>query len=85
MAPEGRQASAGVGETPFSSLGTALVPLFTSLFSRYGTQPSSSGPYLTSVLGKEVGDREFWQLLRDPDTPLLQGKSGGLLAALDTS
>lgn len=39
----------------------------------YGTQPSSSGPYLTSVLGKEVGDREFWQLLRDPDTPLLQG------------
>lgn len=39
----------------------------------YGTQLSLSGPYLTSVLGKEVGDREFWQLLRDPDTPLMQG------------
>ncbi|XP_051056150.1 transcobalamin-2 [Phodopus roborovskii] len=32
----------------------------------YGTQSSLSGPYLTSVLGKEVGDREFWQLLRGP-------------------
>ncbi|XP_051021159.1 transcobalamin-2 [Acomys russatus] len=39
----------------------------------YGTQASLSGPYLTSVLGKEVGDREFWQLLRVPDTPLLHG------------
>ncbi|KAL1789985.1 transcobalamin-2 [Sigmodon hispidus] len=39
----------------------------------YETQPSLSGPYLTSVLGKEAGDREFWQLLQDPDTPLLQG------------
>lgn len=39
----------------------------------YGTQASLSGPYLTSVLGKEAGDREFWQLLRAPDTPLLQG------------
>lgn len=39
----------------------------------YGTQASLSGPYLTSVLGKEVGEREFWQILRAPDTPLLQG------------
>ncbi|XP_005366174.1 transcobalamin-2 [Microtus ochrogaster] len=39
----------------------------------YEKKPSLSGPYLTSVLGKEVGDREFWQLLRDPDTPLQQG------------
>lgn len=39
----------------------------------YGTQASLSGPYLTSVLGKEPGDREYWQLLRAPDTPLLQG------------
>lgn len=39
----------------------------------YGTQASLSGPYLTSVLGKEAGDREYWQLLRVPDTPLLQG------------
>ena len=28
-------------------------------------------------MGKEVGEREFWQLLRAPDTPLLEGKSGG--------
>lgn len=39
----------------------------------YGTQASLSGPFLTSVLGKVAGDREFWQLLRDPDNPLLQG------------
>ncbi|XP_054450006.1 transcobalamin-2 [Pteronotus mesoamericanus] len=39
----------------------------------YGTQASLSGPYLTSVMGKEVGEREFWQLLRAPDTPLQQG------------
>lgn len=39
----------------------------------YETQASLSGPYLTSVLGKEAGEREFWQLLRAPDTPLLQG------------
>lgn len=39
----------------------------------YGTQTSLSGPYLISVMGKTVGDREFWQLLRAPDTPLLQG------------
>ncbi|XP_006869314.1 PREDICTED: transcobalamin-2 isoform X2 [Chrysochloris asiatica] len=39
----------------------------------YGTQASLSGPYLTSVMGKEVGEREFWQLLQVPDTPLLQG------------
>uniref|UniRef100_A0A8C0D7Z7 Transcobalamin-2 n=1 Tax=Balaenoptera musculus TaxID=9771 RepID=A0A8C0D7Z7_BALMU len=40
---------------------------------RYGTQASLSGPYLTSVMGKKAGEREFWQLLRAPDTPLLQG------------
>ncbi|XP_012586252.1 PREDICTED: transcobalamin-2 isoform X2 [Condylura cristata] len=39
----------------------------------YGTQASLSGPYLTLVMGKEAGEREFWQLLRDPDVPLLQG------------
>lgn len=39
----------------------------------YGTQASLSGPYLTSVMGKEVGEREFWQLIRAPDTPLQQG------------
>nr|XP_004664128.2 transcobalamin-2 [Jaculus jaculus] len=39
----------------------------------YETQASLSGPYLTSVMGKTVEDREFWQLLRAPDTPLLQG------------
>ncbi|XP_045314285.1 transcobalamin-2 [Leopardus geoffroyi] len=39
----------------------------------YGTQNTLSGPFLTSVMGKEAGEREFWQLLRAPDTPLLQG------------
>ncbi|XP_055109146.1 transcobalamin-2 isoform X3 [Symphalangus syndactylus] len=39
----------------------------------YETQASLSGPYLTSVMGKAAGEREFWQLLRDPATPLLQG------------
>lgn len=39
----------------------------------YETQTTLSGPYLTSVMGKEVGEREFWQLVRDPDTPLLEG------------
>ncbi|KAF6083233.1 transcobalamin 2 [Phyllostomus discolor] len=39
----------------------------------YGTQATLSGPYLTSVMGKVVGEREFWQLIRAPDTPLLQG------------
>lgn len=39
----------------------------------YGTRNSLSGPYLTSVMGKEAGEREFWQLLRAPDTPLLEG------------
>ncbi|XP_049644783.1 transcobalamin-2 [Suncus etruscus] len=39
----------------------------------YETQTTLSGPYLTSVMGKEVGEREFWQLIRDPDTPLLEG------------
>ncbi|GAB5579209.1 transcobalamin-2 [Prionailurus iriomotensis] len=40
---------------------------------QYGTQNTLSGPFLTSVMGKEAGEREFWQLLRAPDTPLLQG------------
>ena len=48
-------------------------------FGRYGTQNTLSGPFLTSVMGKEAGEREFWQLLRAPDTPLLQGRSGGQL------
>ncbi|XP_066226565.1 transcobalamin-2 [Saccopteryx leptura] len=39
----------------------------------YGTQASLSGPYLTSVMGKEVGEHEFWQLIRAPNTPLQQG------------
>ncbi|XP_075390169.1 transcobalamin-2 [Tenrec ecaudatus] len=39
----------------------------------YETQASLSGPYLTSVMGKEVGEREFWQIVQAPDTPLLQG------------
>ncbi|XP_037673189.1 transcobalamin-2 [Choloepus didactylus] len=39
----------------------------------YGTQASLSGPYVTSVMGKGPGEREFWQLLRAPGTPLLQG------------
>nr|KAF6312292.1 transcobalamin 2 [Pipistrellus kuhlii] len=39
----------------------------------YGTRASLSGPYLTSVMGKEAGEREFWQLVRAPDTPLQQG------------
>ncbi|XP_006894853.1 PREDICTED: transcobalamin-2 isoform X2 [Elephantulus edwardii] len=39
----------------------------------FGTQASLSGPYLTSVMGKEAGEREFWQLLQENDTPLLQG------------
>lgn len=39
----------------------------------YGTQNTLSGPFLTSVMGKEAGEREFWQLLQPPDTPLLQG------------
>ncbi|XP_008054374.1 transcobalamin-2 [Carlito syrichta] len=39
----------------------------------YETQATLSGPYLTSVMGKVVGEREFWQLLREPNTPLLQG------------
>lgn len=39
----------------------------------YGTQATLSGPYLTSVMGKEVEEREFWQLVRAPDTPLQEG------------
>nr|XP_014339119.1 PREDICTED: transcobalamin-2 isoform X2 [Bos mutus] len=40
---------------------------------RFRTQASLSGPFLTSVLGRKAGEREFWQVLRDPDTPLQQG------------
>lgn len=54
-----------------------LSPSLLVPFGRYGTQASLSGPYLTSVMGKEVGEREFWQLIRAPDTPLQQGESGG--------
>lgn len=39
----------------------------------YGTEASLSGPYLTSVMGREAGEREFWQLIQAPDTPLQQG------------
>ncbi|XP_008571219.1 PREDICTED: transcobalamin-2 [Galeopterus variegatus] len=39
----------------------------------YRTRATLSGPYVISVMGKEAGDREFWQLLQAPDTPLLQG------------
>lgn len=39
----------------------------------YETRASLYGPFLTSVMGKVAGDREFWQLLKLPDTPLLQG------------
>nr|KAF6468145.1 transcobalamin 2 [Rousettus aegyptiacus] len=39
----------------------------------YETRASLSGPYLTSVMGKEVEKREFWQLIQAPDTPLQQG------------
>lgn len=53
-----------------------LFSLLTCLFGRYGTRASLSGPYLTSVMGNEAGEREFWQLIRAPDTPLQQGESG---------
>lgn len=39
----------------------------------YGTEASLSGPYLTSVMGREAGEREFWRLIQAPDTPLQQG------------
>ncbi|KAM6155487.1 transcobalamin-2 [Rhynchocyon petersi] len=39
----------------------------------YGTQDTSWGPYLTSVMGKEAREREFWQLLHESDMPLQQG------------
>lgn len=39
----------------------------------FETRPTLSGPYLSSVMGVEPGQHEFWQLLRDPGTPLLQG------------
>ncbi|XP_023561591.1 transcobalamin-2 isoform X2 [Octodon degus] len=41
----------------------------------YGTRASLYGPFLTSVMGKVAGDREFWQLLQVPDIPLLQGNT----------
>ena len=73
--------SSGVGEFHFCpwvhGSKSHLFSLFSCPFGRYGTQASLSGPYLTSVMGKEVGEREFWQLIRAPDTPLLQGESGG--------
>uniref|UniRef100_H0WSW2 Transcobalamin-2 n=1 Tax=Otolemur garnettii TaxID=30611 RepID=H0WSW2_OTOGA len=40
---------------------------------RYETQATLSGPYLNSVMGNVAGEREFWQLIREPNTPLLQG------------
>ncbi|XP_068937868.1 transcobalamin-2 isoform X2 [Petaurus breviceps papuanus] len=39
----------------------------------YQTQTTSSGPFLSSVMGISPGERQYWQLLRAPDTPLLQG------------
>nr|KAF6404237.1 transcobalamin 2 [Molossus molossus] len=39
----------------------------------YETEASLSGPYLTSVMGKKAGEREFWQLIQAPDIPLQQG------------
>lgn len=54
-----------------------LFFLFVCPFGRYRTQASLSGPFLTSVLGKKAGEREFWQVLQAPDTPLQQGESGG--------
>lgn len=54
-----------------------LFFLFVCPFGRFRTQASLSGPFLTSVLGKKAGEREFWQVLQAPDTPLQQGESGG--------
>lgn len=61
-----------------------LFSLFICPFCRYETKASLSGPYLTSVMGKEAEEREFWQLIQAPDTPLQQGESGGWLP-LDVS
>lgn len=54
-----------------------LFFLFVCPFGRFRTQATLSGPFLTSVLGKKAGEREFWQVLQAPDTPLQQGESGG--------
>ena len=54
-----------------------LFFLFVCPFVRFRTQATLSGPFLTSVLGKKAGEREFWQVLQAPDTPLQQGESGG--------
>ncbi|XP_043835244.1 transcobalamin-2 isoform X2 [Dromiciops gliroides] len=39
----------------------------------YETQTTLSGPFLTAVMGIRPGERQYWQLLRAPDTPLMQG------------
>ncbi|XP_072456056.1 transcobalamin-2 isoform X2 [Notamacropus eugenii] len=39
----------------------------------YKTQTTLSGPLLTSVMDINPGERQYWQLFRVPDTPLLQG------------
>ncbi len=39
----------------------------------FGTQTTLSGPFLTSVMGISPRERQYWQLLRAPDTPLQQG------------
>lgn len=68
----------GVGELHFCPwVNESKSHLFICLFHRYETKASLSGPYLTSVMGKEVEKREFWQLIQAPDTPLQQGESGG--------
>lgn len=69
------------GDSSASVLGSVEAKVTSSPsaspFGRYETRNSLSGPYLTSVMGKEAGEREFWQLLQAPDTPLLEGESGG--------
>ncbi|XP_027720167.1 transcobalamin-2 isoform X2 [Vombatus ursinus] len=39
----------------------------------YETETTLSGPLVTSVMGISPGERQYWQLLQAPDTPLLQG------------
>ncbi|XP_020852018.1 transcobalamin-2 isoform X2 [Phascolarctos cinereus] len=39
----------------------------------YETENTLSGPFVTSVMGVHPGEQQYWQLLRAPDTPLLQG------------
>ncbi|XP_044530183.1 transcobalamin-2 [Gracilinanus agilis] len=41
----------------------------------FGTQTTLSGSFLTSVMGISPRERQYWQLLRAPDTPLQQGIS----------